>query len=170
MNTRDTKNKDIKSRVQQPRLRSVSPRVSEPRMRSSLADNYYKNSSKPQIISGYFIEDKSYKEIQISKANSVLACVIGVLVFASIISYYFVITCELELNKIRKETLVLNEENAELQVELYKKKSYDNIEKMVTKSNNLGRANAVLKVPIRNSIKRSELRYSPEDTTWQLGF
>ena len=173
LNIKDSKNnKEIKNKkAQQPKLRSVAPRVSVPQTQRTLADNYYKNNSRPQIISGYFIEDKSYKELQINKVNTILSWTIAVLVFLSMVSYYFVITCEMELNQIRKETVVLMEENAELQVELYKRKSFDKIEKLVSKSNNLGRANSILKVPVKDAIqlKNGALRAKTK-SNWALGF
>ncbi len=173
MNIKDSKNnKEIKNKKgQQPKLRSVAPRVSAPQNRPSLADNYYKNSSRPQIISGYFIEDKSYKELQINKINTILSWTIAVLVLLSMISYYFVITCEMELNQIRKETVVLMEENAELQVELYKRKSFDKIEKLVSKSSNLGRANTILKVPVKDAVHlNNNALITREKSKWAWGF
>ncbi|MBR2385973.1 hypothetical protein IKA92_01590 [bacterium] len=173
MNIKDSKNnKETKNKKeQQPRLRSVAPRVSVPQNRPTLADNYYKNNSRPHIISGYFIEDKSYKELEINKINTILSWTLAVLVLLSMISYYFVITCEIELNQIRRETVVLTEENAELQVELYKRKSYDKIEKFVSKHDNLGRANTILKVPVKDDVQLNNNAFTTKTkSNWAYGF
>ena len=54
-----------------------------------------------------------------------------------IISYYFVITCEVKLNDLSRQTVLLNNENAELQNKLDTLKSFNNVDKTLEKKNNL---------------------------------
>ena len=75
----------------------------------------YKTSS---IIRGYFPQYKTYEEMAISKVNKTLCVILGVLVLVTLVSYYFVTSNEMTLNKIRKEIIALNDENTELQNKL----------------------------------------------------
>jgi len=103
-----------------------------------------------QIISGYFVNEKSYKEIIIQRVNSFLYCLLGILVVFCFIGYYFVSCKEVQLNRISRETLELNYENDELQNKLDGLQSYYNIDKAVSKANILERARNVVEVDAIN--------------------
>lgn len=99
-----------------------------------------------QIISGYFLDEKPYKELIIQRVNNFLYGVLGFLVIFCFIAYYFVSCKEVQLNKISRETLELNYENDELQNKLDSLQSYYNIDKAVSKANILERARQVVEV------------------------
>ncbi len=99
-----------------------------------------------QIISGYFVQEKSYKEIIISRVNTFLYSVLGTLVIFCLICYYFVSCKEVQLNQISRATLELNYENDELQNKVDTLQSYYNIDKAVSKTNILERAKQVVEV------------------------
>ena len=99
-----------------------------------------------QIISGYFLNDKSYKEMIIQRVNTFLYYVLGFLVVFCFVCYYFVSCKEVQLNKITRETLEINYENDELQNKLDSMQSYYNIDRAVSKANILQRANQVVEV------------------------
>jgi hypothetical protein len=99
-----------------------------------------------QIISGYFLDEKPYKEMIIQRVNNFLYCVLGTLVLFCFIGYYFVSCKEVQLNQISRETLELNYENDELQNKLDSLQSYYNIDKAVSKANILERARQVVEV------------------------
>lgn len=103
-----------------------------------------------QIISGYFLNEKSYKEMIITRVNNCLYIVLGVLVLFCLICYYFVSCKEVQLNRISRETLELNYENDELQYKVDSLQSYYNIDKAVSKSNILERAKKVVEVDAIN--------------------
>lgn len=103
-----------------------------------------------QIISGYFVNEKSYKEIIIQRFNNFLYCVLAMLVISCFIGYYFVSCKEVQLNKISRETLELNYENDELQNKLDGLQSYYNIDKAISKANILERAQNVVEVSAIN--------------------
>ena len=75
---------------------------------------YWKSKTSP-IIKGYFPQYKTYEEMAISKVNKSLCIVLGFFVLTSLVSYYIVTSKEMELNKLRKETIALNDENTDLQ-------------------------------------------------------
>ena len=99
-----------------------------------------------QIISGYFVNEKSYKEIVIQRVNNCLCAVLGFLVVFCLTCYYFVSCKEVQLNQISRETLELNYENEELQNKVDSLQSYYNIDKAVSKTNILERARHVVEV------------------------
>lgn len=99
-----------------------------------------------QIISGYFVNELSYKELIIARVNRFLYGVLIFLVLFCLICYYFVSCKEVQLNQISRETLELNYENEELQNKVDSLQSYYNIDKAVSKTNILERAKNVVEV------------------------
>ncbi len=99
-----------------------------------------------QIISGYFVSEKSYKELIIARVNKFLYSVLGFLVVFCAVCYYFVSCKEVQLNQISRATLELNYENDELQNKVDSLQSYYNIDKAVSKNNILERARNVVEV------------------------
>ncbi|MBQ8635304.1 hypothetical protein IJ425_04030 [bacterium] len=99
-----------------------------------------------QIISGYFLNEKSYKEMIVQRVNNFLCAVLGFLVLFCVVCYYFVSCKEVQLNQISRETLELNYENDELQNKVDTLQSYYNIDKAVSKTNILERAKHVVEV------------------------
>ncbi len=129
------------------------------------------NGAQNQIISGYFVEDKSYKEMKISSVNTYLCLFLALLVSVCLVSYYFVTLGEIQLNKIQKETLALNYDNEEMQNKLDNLQSYYNVDKTVSKTNILGRAKQVVEfsaasVPDVN-YKREKTSHTP---SWSMGY
>ena len=115
-------------------------------------ENHVQNGN--QIISGYFVNEKSYKEIIIQRFNNFLYGILTMLVISCFIGYYFVSCKEVQLNKISRETLELNYENDELQNKLDGLQSYYNIDKAISKANILERAKNVVEV---NAISMPDL-------------
>ncbi len=99
-----------------------------------------------QIISGYFLDEKPYKEMIIQRVNNFLYVVLGILVLFCLVCYYFVSCKEVQLNQISRATLELNYENEELQNKVDSLQSYYNIDKAVSKTNLLERAKHVVEV------------------------
>ena len=99
-----------------------------------------------QFISGYFLNEKPYKEMIIQRVNNFLYGTLAVLVLFCLVSYYFVSCKEVQLNQISRETLELNYENDELQNKVDSLQSYYNIDKAVSQTNILERAKQVVEV------------------------
>lgn len=102
------------------------------------------------VISGYFVKEKSYKEIIISRINAVLCGILGFLVLVCLISYYFVVQNEIVLRKLSKETIALNYDNVDMQNKLDNLQSFSNVDLEVTKSNILTRAKKVIELSAAN--------------------
>jgi hypothetical protein len=104
------------------------------------------SASSAQIISGYFITEKSYKEMVIARVNTFLCCILALLVTTCLVSYYFVALGEIELNQIRKNTVALNYDNEDMQNKLDNLQSFYNVDRAVAKANVLQRAKKVVEL------------------------
>ncbi|MBR1617138.1 hypothetical protein IJ670_03215 [bacterium] len=113
---------------------------------SGAVTNPTKIKQDSQIISGYFLDEKPYKEIIIQRINNFLYCVLGILVLFCFVCYYFVSCKEVQLKRISRETLELNYENDDLQNKLDGLQSYYKIDQAVSKANILERAHRVVEV------------------------
>ena len=100
------------------------------------------------VVSGCFMPyKKTYKEKFISRFNAMLNVILCFLILIAAVSYYIVTSSEMKLNKIRKETLALNDENMELQNHLDYLKSYSNVNQKMQSSNLVQKAEEVVEVP-----------------------
>ena len=108
--------------------------------------NYPKNGYKNPVISGYFVKEKSYKEIIISRINAALCGILACLVMLCLVSYYFVVKSEIELRKLSKETIALNYDNSDMQNKLDNLQSFSNVDMQVSKLNMLQRAKQVIEL------------------------
>ena len=123
------------------------------------------NSENSQIISGYFLNEKSYKEMIVQRVNNFLYGVLIFLVLFCLVCYYFVSCKEVQLNQISRETLELNYENDELQNKVDSLQSYYNIDKAVSKTNILERAQHVIEV---NAIDLPDLNLNKKQVKKSL--
>ncbi len=124
-----------------------------------------------QIISGYFIKEKSYKEMVIARVNNFLCVILALLVMVCLVSYYYVINGEIQLNQIRKETLAINYENEDMQHKLDILQSFSNVDKQVTKTKILQTAKQVMELSAANlpNVKYENKNVSPV-TGWSMGY
>ena len=80
----------------------------------------------------------------IKRVNKMLSILIGLLIAVVVISYYFVISCEIQLNDLSRQTIILNNENTDLQNQLDSLKSFNNVDKTFQQNNMLKRAGQVI--------------------------
>ena len=81
-----------------------------------------------QVIEGYFQKEISQKAMAIRKVNKTLCALLGVAVLIAFVGYYFAMSNELTLNKLSRQITTLNDENAELQNQLDRLKSFNNVD------------------------------------------
>ena len=110
-------------------------------------DKSIQNLAVNSIIEGYFPKENVVRQMAIKKVNKLLCVAIATLVSIVIISYYFVISCEIKLNNLSRETIILNNENSELQNKLDQLKSFDNVDKTLQQNNMLQKAGQVIETP-----------------------
>ncbi len=130
-----------------------------------------RNVQQNQIISGYFIKEKSYKEMVIARINNFLCGVLSLLVLVCLVSYYYVINGEIQLNQIRKETLAINYENEDMQHRLDILQSFSNVDKQVTKTKILQTAKQVMELSAANlpNVNYENKNASPVPG-WSMGY
>ena len=130
-----------------------------------------RNVQQNQIISGYFIKEKSYKEMVIARINNILCGVLSLLVLVCLVSYYYVINGEIQLNQIRKETLAINYENEDMQHRLDILQSFSNVDKQVTKTKILQTAKQVMELSAANlpNVNYENKNASPVPG-WSMGY
>lgn len=124
-----------------------------------------------QVIEGYFQKEISQKAMAIRKVNKTLCCLLGVAVLVAFISYYFSMSNELTLNKLSRQISTLNEENAELQNQLDRLKSFNNVDSKMMQYNTLQKAAKVIEVQAVNSAVPIDKQ--PEKTAsfnWAIGY
>lgn len=137
--------------------------------------HYQGYQSNPQgynpVIEGYFPKENTKKEMAIRKINTTLTILLGVFLLLTSVSYYFATANEMVLNDLSRQTVVLNDENSDLQNKLDKLKSFNNVDMTMQKNNLLQKAQQVIEV---NAVVTSDTEARRIDTqkpfTWAIGY
>lgn len=112
------------------------------------------------IIEGYFPKENLVRDMAIKRVNKTLCVILSLFIGVVIISYYFVISCEMKLNDLSRQTVILNNENEELQNKLDSLKSFNNVDRTMEKNNMLQKAGQVIETPevvVDNSSKQKQI-------------
>ena len=112
--------------------------------RKSFVDKSVQKLVDNSIIEGYFPKENLVRDMAIKKVNKLLCILLGILVTVVIASYYFVITCDMKLNELSRQTVIINNENEELQNKLDSLKSFNNVDKTLQQNNLLQRPGQVI--------------------------
>lgn len=150
-------------------------RVRQDELNYSYLETGYAQSPITQapVIEGPFYYDKEnlVKEMAIRRINKTLCGLLTMLVFTTFVSYYFAMTNEVSLNKLRRQITTLNEENSELQNQLDRLKSFNNVDTKMEQYNLLQKAAKVIEVP---AVAASEPVEKTASTTaafsWAIGY
>ena len=121
--------------------------VSYPVEKKSFVDKSVQNLAVNSIIEGYFPKENVVRQLAIERVNKMLCIILSLLIAVVVVSYYFVISCEMKLNNLSRETVILNNENEELQNKLDSLKSFNNVDKTFQQNNMLQRAGQVIETP-----------------------
>ncbi len=149
------------------RVRTVS-------IQESYSNQTYVNNpitEENQVIEGYFQKEISQKAMAIRKVNKTLCGLLGIAVMVAFVSYYFSMSNELALNKLSRQISTLNEENAELQNNLDRLKSFNNVDSKMMEYNMLQKAAKVIEVQAVHSPVAVDNK--PEKTAsfnWAIGY
>ncbi len=112
--------------------------------RKSFVDKSVQKFIDNSIIEGYFPRENLVKDMAIKRVNKSLCIILSILIAVVIVSYYFVISCEMKLNDLSRQTVILNNENEELQNKLDSLKSFNNVDKTLQQNNLLQRPGQVI--------------------------
>lgn len=140
-----------------------------PAEEKSFVDKSVQNLAVNSIIEGYFPKENLVRDMAIKRVNKTLCVILSLLIGVVVVSYYFVITCEMKLNDLSRQTIILNNENEELQNKLDSLKSFNNVDKTLQQNNMLQRAGQVIETPqvtvdtqavAKNSVKKKIFNYA----------
>ncbi len=149
---------------------------------SQIIDNYGSSQgyyqgyqSNPQhynpIIEGYFPKENTRKDMAIRKINLTLTTLLGVFIVLTSISYYFSSANEMVLNDLNRQTVVLNDENSDLQNKLDRLKSFNNVDMTMQKNNMLQKAQQVIEVKAVSTANLSNKKIDAQKPfTWAIGY
>ena len=134
---------------------------------------YYQ--SNPQqvspVIEGYFPKEDKRKEMSIRKVNTTLSVILGVSLIVTAISYYFATANEMVLNNLSRQTVILNDENSDLQNRLDKLKSFNNVDITMQKSNMLQKAQQVIEIPaVATNVSTDKKINTQKPFMWAIGY
>lgn len=124
--------------------------------RKAFVDKSVQKLVNNSIIEGYFPKENLVRDMAIKRVNKSLCIILAILITVVVISYYFVISCEVKLNELSRQTVILNNENEELQNKLDSLKSFNNVDKTLQQNNLLQRPGQV--------IETQEIQASSENT------
>lgn len=123
------------------------------------------------VIEGFFPKENIKKEMAIRKINTSLTVMLIVLIVSTAISYYFATVNEMVLNDLNRQTVILNDENTDLQNKLDKLKSFNNVDRSMQKNNFLKKAQRVMEIPAVSSITVADKKINAQKPfSWAIGY
>ena len=123
------------------------------------------------VIEGIFEQEDNVKQMAIRKLNFSLCILLVVLIAVTTVSYYFATATEMTLNNLSRETSIFNDENVELENQLDKLKSFNNVDKSMQKSNLLTKAKKVIEVEEVNSASVAKNTLDSRKVfSWSIGY
>ncbi|MBR1943140.1 hypothetical protein IJ843_05340 [bacterium] len=118
-----------------------------------------------------FEQEDNEKQMAIRKLNFTLCILLAVLIAVTTVSYYFATATEMTLNNLSRETSVFNDENVELENQLDKLKSFNNVDKSMQKTNLLTKAKQVIEVEEVNSASVAKNTLDSRKVfSWSIGY
>ncbi len=139
--------------------------------KKSFVDKSVQKLAVNSIIEGYFPKENLVKDMAIKRVNKTLCIILSLLIGVVVISYYFVISCEMKLNDLSRQTIILNNENEELQNKLDSLKSFNNVDKTLQQNNMFQRAGQVIETPEVTVDTQSTIKRKPKKIfNYAIGF
>lgn len=123
------------------------------------------------VIEGFFPKEDFRKDMAIRKINTTLTIMLLITLIVTGISYYFATANEITLNDLNRQTVVLNDENSDLQNRLDKLKSFNNVDMSMQQTNTLKKAQKVIEVSAVNSNIVADKKIGAEKPfVWAIGY
>ena len=122
----------------------IEEQIIEQNEEKTFVDKSIQKLAVNSIIEGYFPKENFVRDMAIKRVNKTLCVILSLLIGVVVVSYYFVISCEMKLNDLSRQTIILNNENEELQNKLDSLKSFNNVDKTLQQNNMLQRAGQVI--------------------------
>ena len=115
-------------------------------------------------------QEDDERQMAIRKLNFTLCIMLIALIAITTVSYYFATANEMTLNKISRETVVLNDENSELENQLDRLKSFNNVDKSMQKNNLLSKAKQVIEVTEVDTANVAKADTDQKVLNWAIGY
>ncbi len=143
------------------RSQTYVARVNNERVSDVLSDNSL-YQSKPVTV----------REMVTRRINKTLCCCLLFTILITFISYYIAMNYEAKLNKLDSEIVRINSENLDLQADLDRYKSFNNVDNRVGKFNLLQKANKVIEVTAMNNDDTviSSPKPVSNEFRWAIGY
>ena len=122
------------------------------------------------VIEGVFEQEDDERQMAIRKLNFTLCIMLIALIAITTVSYYFATANEMTLNKISRETVVLNDENSELENQFDRLKSFNNVDKSMQKNNLLSKAKQVIEVTEVDTANVAKADTDQKVLNWAIGY
>lgn len=140
--------------------------------------NYTSNPVKEEnsVIEGSFYQVKpmTIREMVTIKINKSLCCCLMITIAITFVSYYIAMNYEAKMNNLDNEIVRLNAENQDLQAELDKYKSFNNVDSKIGEYNLLQKADKVIEVTaLNNTNKKSVINTTKTASSgfnWAIGY
>ena len=92
-------------------------------------------------------------------------------VLVAFVSYYFAMSDELALNKLSRQITALNDENSELQNNLDRLKSFNNVDDTMMQKSMLAKAQNVIEVPaVVSDVPVTNDSVKTASFSWAIGY
>lgn len=154
------------------------------RVQQNINDGRYGYSQNPiessyttaSVIPGdfYQVQPMTVREMVTRKVNKSLCFCLLITIAVTFISYYIAMNFEAKLNNLDKEIVRINAENQDLQSELDRFKSFNNVDNKIGKFNLLQKADKVIEVTamVKDTDKSlsSASKTSAEKFNWAIGY
>ncbi|MBQ8460646.1 hypothetical protein IJ541_11190 [bacterium] len=127
------------------------------------------------VVEGSFYQEKpmTVREMVTRKINKSLCFCLVLTIAVTFISYYIAMNYEAKLNSLDNEIVRLNAENQDLQTELDRYKSFNNVDSKVGEFNLLQKAEKVIEVTALDAgVKESvvPVKTASANFNWAIGY
>lgn len=126
------------------------------------------------VIEGSFYQAKpmTIREMVTRKINKSLCFCLMITIAVTFVSYYIAMNFEAKLNSLDNEIVRLNAENQDLQAELDKFKSFNNVDTKIGEFNLLQKADKVIEVTALNSKNKvvTPSKTASSGFNWVIGY
>ena len=142
----------------------------------SYKEEYISNPVKEEnpVIEGSFYQAKpiTIREMVTRKINKSLCFCLMVTIAITFVSYYIAMNYEAKLNNLDNEVVRLNAENQDLQAELDRLKSFNNVDNKIGEFNLLQKADKVIEVTALNAKNKviTPTKTATNNFNWAIGY
>jgi len=141
--------------------------------RSNYTNNPIREES--SVIEGEFYQVKpmTIREMVTRKINKSLCFCLGIAISVTFISYYIAMNYEAKLNNLDNEIVKLNAENQDLQAELDRYKSFNNVDNKIGEYKLLQKAEKVIEVTALTADQKETsqpVKTASNNFNWAIGY